>query len=372
MRQRFRFPLKQGITTNQAHCDLPEGTYERECGRDGFFGPASHIYHRHMPTGWTDWHGPHRPRAFDSRQLHVQTNSFWQAPILLSNSALSIRFWHCAQPMTHLVRNGDGDELLFIHQGEGELYCDYGQLSISEGDYVVIPRGTCWRLYPSSPITLMAIEATHRAFQLPDRGIAGEHAIYDTGVLVTAEINARFLEQQRDDHPWEIHLKARNNVNIICYPFNPLDAIGWKGEVTVFKLNWRDIRPLMSHRYHLPPSVHSTFVTDDFVICTFVPRPIEQDPGALKVPFFHSNDDFDEVIFYHAGQFFSRDNIDAGMVTFHPCGFTHGPHPNALSSQGKKLATDEVAIMIDSRIPLDVSQHAENTENIDYWASWKS
>ncbi len=67
----------------------------------------------------------------------------------------------------------------------------------------------------------------------------------------------------------------------------------------------------MSHRYHMPPSVHSTFVADRFVVCTFVPRPIESDPGALKVPFFHSNDDFDEVIFYHAGDFFSRDNIQS-------------------------------------------------------------
>ena len=89
----------------------------------------------------------------------------------------------------------------------------------------------------------------------------------------------------------------------------------------------------MSHRYHLPPSVHTTFVADRFVVCTFVPRPFESDPGALKVPFFHTNDDFDEVIFYHAGDFFSRDNIRPGMVTFHPSGFTHGPHPKALRRQ---------------------------------------
>ena len=95
----------------------------------------------------------------------------------------------------------------------------------------------------------------------------------------------------------------------------------------------RDIRPLMSHRYHLPPSAHTTFVGDRFVVCTFVPRPFETDPGAIKVPFFHNNDDYDEVIFYHAGDFFSRDNIHPGMVTLHPCGFTHGPHPKALSER---------------------------------------
>ena len=149
---------------------------------------------------------------------------------------------------------------------------------------------------------------------------------------------------------------AATQISTITYPFNPLDAVGWKGNLAPVKLNWRDIRPVMSHRYHMPPSVHSTFVADRFVVCTFVPRPIESDPGALKVPFFHSNDDFDEVIFYHAGDFFSRDNIKPGMVTFHPSGFTHGPHPKAFAAGAKaaKTMTDEVAVMIDARDPLDM------------------
>src|SRR3546814_9862448 len=106
----------------------------------------------------------------------------------------------------------------------------------------------------------------------------------------------------------------------------------------------------------LPPSAHTTFVAQRFVICTFVPRPFETDPGAIKVPFFHNNDDFDEVIFYHAGDFFSRDHIHPGMVTLHPCGFTHGPHPKALGKMLTQIKpeTDEYAVMIDARDALDV------------------
>ena len=161
-------------------------------------------------------------------------------------------------------------------------------------------------------------------------------------------------------------VKRRDQISTIRYPFNPLDAVGWKGNLAPVKLNWRDIRPVASHRYHLPPSVHSTFVADRFVVCTFVPRPLESDPGALKVPFFHSNDDFDEVIFYHAGDFFSRDNIRPGMVTFHPSGFTHGPHPKALpaaGAKGTKTMTDEVAVMIDTRDGLDMGAAAEAKED---------
>ena len=144
----------------------------------------------------------------------------------------------------------------------------------------------------------------------------------------------------------------------MTYPFNPLDAVGWSGDLAVARINVKDLRPLMSHRYHLPPSAHTTFVGPRFVVCTFCPRPLETDPGALKLPFFHNNDDFDEVLFYHSGDFFSRDNIEAGMVTFHPCGFTHGPHPKALRGmfEPKRTATDEYAVMLDARDALEVAR----------------
>jgi homogentisate 1,2-dioxygenase len=130
----------------------------------------------------------------------------------------------------------------------------------------------------------------------------------------------------------------------------------------------------MSHRAHLPPSAHTTFVSGRFVVCTFCPRPMESDPGALKVPFFHMNDDYDEVIFYHAGEFFSRDNIRPGMITLHPSGFTHGPHPKALQAgaQATRKETDEVAVMIDSRDALDVAALPDGVEWKGYVDSWKT
>lgn len=158
------------------------------------------------------------------------------------------------------------------------------------------------------------IENTGAAYALPEKGIVGQHAVFDPAVLEVPSINDEFKAQYSEEQT-KVFLKRANRVNTITYPFNPLDAVGWHGDLSVLKLNWRDIRPLMSHRYHLPPSAHTTFVGNGFVVCTFVPRPIESDPGALKVPFYHNNDDYDEVLFYHAGDFFSRDNIEAGMMT---------------------------------------------------------
>ncbi len=379
MRNWIKFPTAQGSHSRQAHADFPEeGIYEREMGRSGFFGPATHMHHKHAPTGWSEWEGDLRPRAFDLNLLDEQGHqtdsaSPFSAPVILSNAHCQYRLWQCREPMQRLARNADGDDLLFVHEGQGELFCDFGHLTLVKGDYVVIPRSTMWRLEPELPMQLLLIEATNDAYQLPEKGMVGGHAIFDPAVLDTPQINDRFLQQQ-DENQWKVEVKRHNNISVITYPYNPLDAIGWHGDLCVVRLNWRDIRPLMSHRYHLPPSAHTTFVAARFVVCTFVPRPIESDPGALKVPFYHNNDDYDEVLFYHEGDFFSRDNIEKGMVTFHPAGFTHGPHPKAFEAgrQHKKKFTDEVAVMLDTRDALTIGEAASAVENPEYVYSWRS
>jgi len=367
------FPKVEGTASRQAHAALPEGTYEREMGREGFFGPATQMHHKHPPTGWTSFEGPLRPRMYDLTRLNAVHDSPWDAPIVLSNTHTRIHYWRTAGAMDHLVRSADGDELLFVHAGLGELFCDYGRLRFRDGDYIVLPRGTMWRLACEGDAEFLIIEAVNDAFQLPEKGLVGPHAIFDPAMLRTPTIDEAFLAQQ-DENEWQLKIKRLNAVSIATYPYNPLDAVGWHGDLAPVSVNWRDIRPLMSHRYHVPPSAHSTFVTKRFVVCTFVPRPFESDPDALKVPFFHNNDDYDEVIFFHKGNFFSRDNTHPGMMSFHPCGFTHGPHPKALQRAFKPKvdATDEVAVMLDARDPLTPANLPDGVEFSAYVESWKA
>ena len=362
-----------GTASRQAHADLPEGTYEREMSKEGFFGPAAFFHHRRPPTGWSSFEGPLQPRAFDLAKLAPGPTSPWSAHEVLANASCRIRWWRLAQTMPGLARNADGDELLFVHAGRGTLYCDFGRLGIEPGDYVVVPRGTMWRIECAAPMDLLLVEATNSSYMLPDKGLVGNHAIFDPALLDVPAVDDAFLAQQSVPGPWVVEVKRRNQVSRITYDWNPLDAVGWHGELSVVRINVRHFRPLMSHRYHLPPSAHTTFLASRFVVCTFVPRPFETDPGALKVPFFHNNDDYDEVLFYHAGDFFSRDNIHPGMVTFHPGGFTHGPHPKALTRmlRQEKPGTDEVAVMIDTRDPLEVGAGASSVEWTGYVDSWK-
>ncbi len=370
--QGIKFPKIEGLSSRQAHVDLPENTYERELGREGFYGPAAHMYHRHPPTSWSSIEGCLRPRAFDTKKLDIDVRSPWDAVALFKNSNLEIRCLRMRRSMDHLVRNADGDELVFVHAGAGDLFCDYGHMSFSEGDYIVLPRGTCWRISVETPLTLLLIEASNDSISLPEKGMLGRHAIFDPAVLVTPVMDAGFQAQQ-DDNDWRVVVKRRGQLSTITYPFNPLDAVGWHGTLSPVRMNWRDICPVMSHRYHLPPSVHTTFISTRFAVCTFVPRPSESAPEALNVPFFHSNDDYDELIFYHQGQFFSRDHIYPGMITLHPSGIPHGPHPRALANAArlKGRQIDEVAVMIDTRDAMEVLQQAQQLEWEGYVDSWK-
>ena len=373
MRKYIAFPRTEGRASRQAHVALPEGTYERELGKEGFFGPATHMYHSHPPTGWVDWDGPLAPRAFDLTKINAEQASPWDAQTILHNAHYKLRFWRAPRGMDHLARNADGDELLFLHAGRGHLYCDYGHLELRAGDYVMLPRSTMWRLDSEEPVTALLIEATNGSYMLPEKGLVGPHAIFDPAVLDTPALDEAF-EAQKSETEWQVRVKRLGQISTVTYPFNPLDAVGWKGDLVPVRLNVADIRPLMSDRYHLPPSAHTTFMGNRFVVCTFAPRPFESDPDALKVPFFHNNDDYDEVIFYHAGNFFSRDNIHPGMMTFHPCGFTHGPHPKALQNafKQKAAATDEYAVMLDTRDPLEIGALPAGVEFDGYKDSWKS
>ena len=306
MKHLINIPKIEGNASRQAHADLPKGTYEREISKEGFFGPSAHIYHRNPPTGWIDWDGPLRPRAFNLNQLSQNLGCPWNSFELLFNENCRIGMWRASASMKHLVRNADGDQLLFIHSGEGEIYCDFGRFEIMSGDYVLLPRGTMWRVEVRVPVSVLLIESTNTSISLPEKGVVGVHAFFDPAMLDTPVIDDKFLDQQTVDgdiEPWEIRIKRKNIISTVKYPYNPLDAVGWHGSLMPVKINVKNFRPLMSHRYHLPPSAHTTFVSERFVVCTFCPRPFEKDPGALKVPFFHNNDDYDEVLFYHAGDF---------------------------------------------------------------------
>lgn len=368
------YPLKKGKFASQAHVGLPEGTFEEEHGRKGFYGKTAHLYHTHPPTGWIRFEGKLRPHCFDLNSLNPsdQTDPCGAPVAFLGNDEVKLSVSRRAHPMPFYFRNADGDELLFVHRGEGVIESDFGPLRFEKGDYVVLPRAVTYRIVPETQDNFFLIIQSKGEFELPEKGLIGQHALYDPGVIVTPEpAPPPDGASPSGTREWEVRIQCADEFSKVFYPFNPLDVVGWKGDLVVWKINLRDIRPVMSHRAHLPPSAHSTFITPGAVVCSFVPRPLEQDPAALRVPFFHRNTDYDEFIFYHDGDFFSKDNIKAGMATLHPRGIHHGPHPKALANQAKKTATDEYAVMLDGLNPIHVLPAGEHCEWKEYWTSWQ-
>jgi homogentisate 1,2-dioxygenase len=362
------YPLKKGRIASQAHVALPEGTYEEEHGRRGFYGKTSHLYHAHPPTGWIRIEGRLRPHCFDCNRLEPSDgNDPKGTPVaFLANDDVRISVSRRSDPMPFYFRNADGDELHFVHRGAGIVETDFGPLPFEKGDYLVLPRAVTYRILPETRDNLFLIFESNAEFDQPERGLVGQHALYDPAVIRTPEPEPDL----KDNREWEVRIKANGELSSVFYPFNPIDVVGWKGDLTAWKINLRDICPLMSHRAHIPPSAHTTLVTAGAVICSFVPRPLEHSEKALKVPFFHRNSDYDEFIFYHDGDFFSKDNVYPGMATLHPRGIHHGPHPKALRNQSSRTETDEYAVMLDSFRPIRVLPPAEAVEWQDYWMSW--
>jgi homogentisate 1,2-dioxygenase len=357
----------KGRVTKQAHVDLPEGTYEEEHGREAFAGRASHLYRTHPPTAWTRVDGPLRPKAFDLNEMKpadmVEASGGWA--LIAGNDDVRLYVSRPAEATEFFLRDADGDLCYFVHRGSGTVETDYGPLDFSQGDYVIIPKGTTHRVVPAGEDTFFFIVEGSGEFHIPDRGLMGRHAMFDPGVLVTPE-----PDPHDEEGEFEVRVKRNGEFTSLFFAWHPLDVVGWQGDLCPVKLNILDHRPVYSPSYHMPPSAHATFENQGFVICSFVPRPLEEDPAVLKVPFYHANIDADEVLFYHSGNYFSRADIDVGFMTLHPQGVHHGPQPAAIEASKDKKRTDEIAVMVETEQPLQTSPEADGVVIGSYTTSW--
>jgi homogentisate 1,2-dioxygenase len=361
------FVFSKGKVAKQAHVGVPEGTYEEEHGRETFFGRASHLYRTHPPTAWTRIEGPLRPRAFDLNEMkpedQVEPDAGWQ--LIAGNDDVRLFVSRRTEPMPYFLRDADGDVCYFVHRGNGIIETDYGPLTFDVGDYIIIPKGTTHRLVPETEDNFFFIIEGAGEYGIPDRGLMGRHAMFDPGVLQVPE-----PDPHDEAGEFEVRVKRGGEFTSLFFAWHPLDVVGWQGDLCPIRLNILSHRPVYSPSYHMPPSAHCTFKNEGFVICSFVPRPLEEDPAVLKVPFYHANIDADEVLFYHSGNFFSRVGIGVGYMTLHPQGVHHGPQPAAIEKSKSLERTEEVAVMVETENPLTLSEDASAVVITEYETSW--
>lgn len=362
---------QQGRFTTQGHKAIPDNHFEEEQGRKGFFGPVSHLIKPQPSTRWKYIEGPLKPHLYDLVELDKHYNQ-WQR--LFYNSDAGIyQLWIAKKNQDEVksLRNADGDTLYFCHKGIGEVFTEYGLLAYNPGQYILMPKCCQHTFIASEESQFLVIESKTSSYREPDRGMVGRNAFFDPAAYGKPDLDLMHARKKELSlNVKTIEVKRAGAMTKFLYDDCVYDTVGWKGDFFPLTLHIKDMMPMLSARVHLPPSAHTTFVANGFVVCTFLPRPLETDADALKVPFYHQNIDFDEVLFYHAGDFFSRDNLHAGMATLHPAGFPHGPHPKAVQNIGKKTHTDEVAVMIDTIQPLSTDTAIEKVELTNYWQSW--
>jgi len=352
----------------QPHKNIPEGYFEEEQGQDGFYGPVSHLIRKSPSTRWVKINGPLKPCMFDLTLL--QKKDCWQR--LLYNDSVNIFFYKLKEKPNEAFRGANGDLLFFCHQGQGVVLTEYGLLNYHQGQYILIPKCLSHVFIPEKASSFFVIESLNSHFRQPDRGILGRHALYSEESLTRPHLKTLHHYLKENDLKFKkVTVFREGQATQFEYDKCIFDVIEWQGDLFPFTLDMNDIMPVMSHRVHLPPSVHTTFLTNEFIVCSFLPRPLEKDGDALKVPFYHQNTDYDEVIFYHKGDFFSRDNLEAGRMSLHPAGFPHGPHPKAFQNIQNKTETKEYAVMLDSRKNLKTDESLKKLEIKDYWKSWQ-
>jgi homogentisate 1,2-dioxygenase len=383
------FYQKRGMIPPKRHTVFkkPDGTLYREqvMGTRGFSGIQSIVYHLNAPTE-IEYVGKIRdltPKYVESTPLqhrHFATFSLEHQgesndPVmgrnyLLGNEDLRIAVCRPAVGMDYFYRNAEGDEILFVHEGKGYLETIFGTLSYEEGDYLVIPVGTTYRVVMESEATRFLVIESSGPITTPRRyrnehGQLLEHSPYCERDIRTPEELVTHDEKGK----FEVRVKLHNQLHSYEYGFHPLDTVGWDGYLYPWAFNIKNFEPITG-RIHLPPPVHQTFEGEGFVICSFVPRLFDYHPEAIPAPYYHSNVDSDEVLYYVDGHFMSRKGISEGSMTLHPMGLPHGPHPGTIEASIGKKDTYEYAVMIDTFKPLRITKQALSCEDEKYVYSW--
>lgn len=364
----------------------PDGELYKEevIGAEGFSGISSIAYHLHPPTlvDRIEEPIPYQVEYADTdflrhrhlRGTEIESRGDWLSgrQYIMGNSDVRLALCSPTEHMEYFYKNAKADELVFIHEGEGTLESPFGVLEFTAGDYVHIPRTVThkWTFDERRPPRLLVIEAfseirfpkryRNQFGQLLEHSPYCERDVHPPGELLTID----------EEGEYEVRISKHGYLHRYFYRYHPFDVVGWDGYMYPYTISIYDFEPITG-RIHQPPPVHQMFEGHNFVVCSFVPRKFDYHPLAIPAPYSHSNIDSDEVLYYAEGDFMSRKGIDRGSFTLHPGGIPHGPHPGTAEASIGKEGTEELAVMVDTFQPLNLTRVALEIEDPDYAYSWQ-
>jgi homogentisate 1,2-dioxygenase len=379
------FYHKLGEIPHKRHTQFlkPNGKLYREevMGLEGFSSIQSILYHHFLPPrvkktedlgstklDYVDF-GPIRHRAFKTAQTALGPDPVTARIALLGNNDVILGVSHSKGSMGFFYRNSQAYETWWVHEGSGTLKSQYGNLPFRKGDYIVIPFGVTWQMVLNEESRFFTIESPSQT-EPPKRyrnnyGQLLEHAPYcERDIRLPGE-----METHTERGDFDVHIKVRDRLTRHILDYHPFDVIGWDGYLYPWIFNIEDFEPITG-RIHQPPPSHQTFEGHNFVVCSFVPRLFDYHPAAIPAPYSHSNIQSDEVLYYAEGNFMSRKGIDRSDISLHPFGLSHGPQPGMTEASIGKKETLELAVMVDTFHPLQLTKQALEMEKTEYMASW--
>jgi homogentisate 1,2-dioxygenase len=357
--------------------------YEQLFGTEGFHSHSSLLYHVHRPTQLKELLKSYdvRPEiAIDKNIKSLLLKGFELTPekdFLQSRKALLLNkdcIIGLAAPQESLTeyfyKNADADEMIFVHKGKGKLRTFMGNINFEYGDYLIIPRGMIYQIeFETTDNRLLYVESVH-AFYTPKRYKSSSGQLLEHSPFCERDFKLPTeLETHDQKGDFVIKIKKEGMIHEAVYATHPFDVVGWDGYNFPWGFSIHNFEPITG-RVHQPPPVHQTFETPAFVVCSFCPRVYDYHPLSIPAPYNHSNIDSDEVLYYVDGDFMSRNNIEQGHITLHPKGIPHGPAPGAMERSIGQKDTQELAVMIDTFRPLQVTKQAMQIDDGKYYKSW--
>ena len=379
---------KLGEIPHKRHTQFrqPDGSLYKEqlVGTLGFSGVSSLLYHVHPPTqisriGEPVPYAPKKAEGVKLAPHHLRTltiettgTDYLSArKTMLFNSDVAISICNPSeQEMGYYYKNAQADEVVFVHEGSGDLLTQMGRLPFSPGDYLVIPRTVIHQFrFDAGPVRLLVIES-FSPVETPRRYRNHFGQLLEHSPFCERDMRPP-VEMITETTPGErlVQIKKEGQLHQFYYDFSPFDAVGWDGYFYPYAFSIYDFEPITG-RIHQPPPVHQTFEAHNFVICSFVPRLFDYHPLSIPAPYNHSNVDSDEVLYYVEGNFMSRKGVDRASFTIHPGGIPHGPHPGTVEASIGKTETKEYAVMVDTFKPLYITEEAVPYMDHNYPMSW--
>lgn len=356
--------------------------YEQLFGTEGFHGISSLLYHLERPTQIKSIGEPKdvspkiaveknvTPRMFKGMNVSPEADFLDSRKVLLVNNDLKMGLAKPQNSTDYFYKNAECDELLFVHEGTGILKTFVGNLSFAKGDYLIIPRGTIYKIEFDTKENVLFFLESHSPIITPKRYRNEFGQLLEHSPFCERDIETPILQEPINEKgDFLIKVKKQNQITDFIYASHPFDVVGWDGYFYPYKFNIKNFEPITG-RIHQPPPVHQTFEAHNFVVCSFVARMYDYHPQSIPAPYNHSNIDSDEVLFYTEGDFMSRNHIDLMDFTLHPGGIVHGPHPGAMERSIGKKFTKEFAVMVDPFKPFQITEEAIKVEDPLYKTSW--